>query len=450
MVSMSRQVLRVLLRPVSVVLFLLLHAGASHGAEQSPELPKAPLTLDECIELGLKNATDVRTAELDLRINDLRVKDARGEFLPSVDAQGRYLFNDRVDFGFERDNYDVSVTADYLVWDQGRRRIALDQARSNHEASGARLERSRQNLVFQIVQAYYRLLEAAKLVELDTELLESSRGNAGRVRAFYELEKAIEADVAAAEVRVATDELSLLNDQNAHDIAQANLPTILGLSPDARLSIADEADFDRYLETGKIERYAKSLNETIALAMGQRPEITESRLGLRALELTRKRAQLDRLPRVSAQGNFTANVDDYLNERDDFKKYRTWSASALVQFPVFDGGATKRALDRAELELARVEEQNAELHRTIALDVQQAYLNPLEAEKRLEISAVQVRNADLSLKVTAARFAEGLVIPLELFDAQAQYAQATTSQIRAFYDYKIAQRALDRAVGKRP
>jgi outer membrane protein TolC len=39
-------------------------------------------------------------------------------------------------------------------------------------------------------------------------------------------------------------------------------------------------------------------------------------------------------------------------------------------------------------------------------------------------------------------------IPLELLEAQAAYAQALTSQVRAFYDYKIAKSALQRAMGE--
>lgn len=424
----------------------LLAAVTTFAQADVPEATK-PLTLDDCLSIGLKNASSVKTAELDVRLSDLRVQDAKSAFLPSLSTQGRYSFDDRVDFGFERDNYNLDVTADYLLWDQGRRRIALDQQRFDRDASATRLERSKQQLVFRIVQAYYRLLEAEKLLALDDELLASSRNNAARVRAQYELEKAIEADVAAAEVRVANDELNRLNDENAVNIARANLPTILGLDPATPMEIEDDPTFERYRASSEIERYGASLDETIALALQQRPDVSESALSLRALELSRKQSLLDRYPRLSAQGNFSARVDDYLAERDDFGKHRSWSAAATVTFPIFDGGESKRAVERADLQLERLREQDAELRRTIALQVRQEYLGLTEAEKRLDISAVQVRNARLSLDVTAARFEEELAFLLELLDAQAQYGQATTNQIRAFYDYKIAQRSLQNAVG---
>jgi len=411
-----------------------------------PDLTK-PLSLDDCIAIGLRNASSIKTAELDVFLSDLRVKDAQSAYLPRITTQGRYSFDDRVDFGFKRENYNLDLTADYLLWDQGRRKIALDQQRYDREASASRFERNKQELVFRIVQAYYRLLEAQKLLALDDELLASSRNNAARVRAQFELEKAIEADVAAAEVRVANDELNRLNDENAVILARANLPTVMGLDPSTPIEIEDDPTFERYRETGKIERYERSLEETIALALQQRPEVRESALSLRVLELSRKQSQLDRYPKISAQANFSARLDDYLAQRDDFGKYRSWSAAAVVTFPLFDGGESKRALERADLQLERLRLQDAELRRTIALEVRQAYLNLIEAEKRLDISAAQVRNARLSLDVTAARFEEELAFLLELLEAQAQYGQATTNQIRAFYDYKIAQRALQNAIG---
>jgi outer membrane protein TolC len=411
-----------------------------------PDLSEA-LTLEDCIRIGLARATSVRTAEISVQLGDLQVKDAAAAFLPNVQSQGRYSFDQRVDFGFERENYDLNLSADYLLWDQGRRNIALQQAKQGRQAAQARLERSRQDLILEIVQAYYALLRSQRLLTLNRELLKSSRRNAESVTLRLQLGEAIEADVAAADVRVANDELNIVNEENNLNLARADLPAAMGLDPGTVVTVVDDPEFDTYLNTGRAKEYTRTAEETIALALAQRPEIRESELSLRVLELTRKTARLNRLPRVTARADFAANVDDYLHEGGDFKDFRTWSAAAALSFPIFDGGATRREVDRSELDLLRAREQHDGLLRTIALAARQAYLSLKQAEKRLEISAIQVRNARLSLEVTRERFAQEVASLLELFDAQDQYAQATTAQIRAFYDYKVAQRALERAVG---
>ena len=439
-------------RCLSVVMSALIAGllGASSASAQQDALPdlSEPLTLEDCLAIGLDYASSIKTSTLSLQSSGLQVDDARTTYLPSVRTTGSYLANDRTDFDFERENFDWAVTADYTVWDHGRRKLGLAQARDSHDSAAARLERTRQDLVLEIVRAYYGLLEGKTLVAFDEEQLELSQGNAEQIQAFEEVGTRIPADVAAAEVRVASDELALLNDQNRLAFSAAQLPTVLGFDPDTVVAVADDREFPIYRQTSQFAEYSQTLDETIELALRQRSEIQESELGLRIQGLSRVRARLERLPVVTVRANYGVDLDDYLHERENFKDFRFWDATARVTFPIFDGGATRRELERAELDLDRSEEQHAELKRSISLDVTQSYLNLKEAEKRLRISAVQVRNAQLNLDVTTERFRQELAIPLELFDAQTQFGLANTTQIRAFYGYKIAQHALDRAVGK--
>jgi len=352
-------------------------------------------------------------------------------------------------FDVGRDNFDLRVSAAYTLWDHGRRKIRLDKARTSREASEADLRQREQDLVLQIVQAYHEVLQAKALVELDEELLELSRGNADKVRAFVEAENAIPADIAAAEVRVADDELALVGDQNALELARAELPAVLGLDPRMAIEIAEDPGYGQYVETGAFARHEASLDATIDLALSQRPEIAESLLGLRVLALEHRRAGRERWPRLTADLGFAVDLDEYLREREDFSRFRTWDATARVAFPIFDGGVTKRGSERAELDVEIAREQHAALERAIALDAKQAYLNLTRAEKRLEITGVQVRDAQLSLEAATVRMEQELAILLEVLDAQTQFGAATTNRVRAYHDYKVAQQVLAHAIGER-
>jgi len=119
-----------------------------------------------------------------------------------------------------------------------------------------------------------------------------------------------------------------------------------------------------------------------------------------------------------------------------------------MNFPIFDGGVTKRRVQEAELVLEQTREDASDLERSVALEVRQTYLNLRRAERAMQISVTQVRNAQLSLDVIRGRFEQELAILLELLDAQTEFAQALTNQVQAFYDYKITQTALLRAMGE--
>ena len=299
-----------------------------------------------------------------------------------------------------------------------------------------------------MTQAYYDVLETQELVKVGEEILARSQENTARTQAFVDAGILIEADVATAQVREAIDEQSLLNDQNAHVIARATLPQLMGLDPGTLILVAPDTDYQRYLETGKIDVIEISVEEAIQRAFENRPEFKEMQSRIKQFEWGLTLEKLDRWPRLNAEYNYDVNLDDYLRERKNFKNFQSWDVTATLSFPLFDGGVTKRRVAEAELVLEQTRGDASELERSVALEVRQAYLNLKRAEKAVAISNTQVRNAQVSLEVIRGRFEQELAILLELLDAQTGLAQALTSQVRAFYDYKITQTALPTCNGR--
>ena len=79
------------------------------------------LTLEQCIQIGLEKSTSMRNARLNLAIQELRVKTARADYFPRISSTGVYDFSDRIDFGFEPENYDLGLRGQYTIWDNGQR-----------------------------------------------------------------------------------------------------------------------------------------------------------------------------------------------------------------------------------------------------------------------------------------------------------------------------------------
>lgn len=434
------------IRSVLTCALILVSLAAIAQEEQEIDLAQ-PLTLEQCIQLAVENSTDMRNARINLAIDGLRVKDARARYYPDIFVNGRYDFSDAVDFGFERENYDLGMGGQYTLWDNGQREANFSQAKDRRDATLNRNEQTKQNLIFQVTQAYYNVLKAQELVKVDLEILERSRENTNRVRAFVQAGIQIEADVATAQVTEANDELSLLNDQNALEIAMATLPRIMGLDPATLITVAEDIDYALYRDKGQIEAVVLSIEEAIQRAFETRPEFKELQSTINRLEWDLTLARLSRWPQLNAEYNYNVNLDDYLHERENFTDFRSWEVRTTLNFPIFDGGFRTRRIQEAALSLEQVREDASDLERSVALDVRQAYLNLRRAERAVDISNTQVRNAELSLQVIRGRFEQELSILLELLNAQTEFARALTNQVRAFYDYKIAQVALQRAMG---
>ncbi len=406
-----------------------------------------PLTLEQCIKLALDQSSEIRNARVDFAIQDLRVKNARSQFLPEVLLGGRYGFSDGVEFGFKRPNYDLDLTGRYTLWDYGQRRANYSQAKERRNATENRNERIKQSLIFQITQAYYDVLKSQELVKVSKEILARSQDNTAATKVHVQVGNLIPADIATSQVREANDELNLLSNENDLKIALATLPRLMGLEPGSVISLAEDADYAQYVERGEIEVTTMPVEEAIQLAYENRPEFKELNALLAQYEADARLAKLARLPQLNANFNYAVNIDDYLHEREDFHRFRSWDFTTRLNFPIYDGGATKRRVREVDLQLDQTREDFKDLKRSIALEVRQAYLNLKRAERALDISGTQVTNAASSLEVIRGRFQQELAILLELLDAQTEYAQALTNQVRSFYDYKIARSALQRAMG---
>ena len=401
-----------------------------------------PLNLDQCIEIALSQSSGMRRAGFNLTTAAFDVADARAKYWPSVDVNGQYRFSDDIDFGWEQQNYDAQIAADYTIWDHGRREAELAQAKANQQAVQSDYDRVEEDLIYSITVAYYDLLEAEKLIDVNEKLLEISRGNVEKAAAFQQAGKAIPADVAAARVEQANNELALVNVENDLELGRAELASRMGLDPRTPLKIVDVEETPTLTEMREM-----ALGDAMTKAIQNRPELSRLRDRAVSLEWSLKLAQLDRWPVMLAQTDYTVLLDDYLRDREDFKSYRNWSAVVSVSFPIFDGGLSKRREQNAEIAVQQMKEDIDDRERSIMLEVQQAYLGLERAEQSLDIADKQVKDATLSLNVTQGLYQEDMVILLEVLSAQAGYAQALINQVREFYDYRIAEKDLLKAMG---
>ena len=433
---------------VFVLTVLQFFVIADIGAQVPEEVDLSqPLTLEQCIQLGLEKATSMRNARLSLAIQELRVKNARADYFPRITSSGRYDFSNRLDFGFEPENYDLGLTGQYTLWDNGQREVSYAQTKEGLTITTNRNEGIKQNLILQITQAYYDVLKDTELVKVSEDVLERSKENTAQTVALKDAGILIPADVATARVREANSELSLLNNKNSLQISQATLPRLMGLDPGLLINVAVDESFQQYIERGTIEKIEITVEEAIEIALENRPEFKENEAQIKQQEWSLTLSKLQRWPRLSANANYNVNLDDYLRERQNFSDFRNWSVGASLNFTLFDGGVLSNRVREQNMQLEQARENASDLERSVALGVRQSYLNLKRSETAVEISNTQVVNAQLSLDVIEGRYKVGKAILLEVLDAQTSYAQALNNQVNAFYDYKVAKARLEDAMG---
>ena len=127
-------------------------------------------------------------------------------------------------------------------------------------------------------------LKRQELLKVSEQIFARSQENTQRTREFVAAGTLIPADVATAEVREANDELSLINNVNSLQIAQATLPRLLGLDPGQLLTVSVDESYQLYQDRGTIERIEMPIEEAIQIALNSRPEFEERQAQLRSQE----------------------------------------------------------------------------------------------------------------------------------------------------------------------
>jgi outer membrane protein TolC len=178
-------------------------------------------------------------------------------------------------------------------------------------------------------------------------------------------------------------------------------------------------------------------------ARRKRPEVAQDEARVRAAEQGQSIARIARKPRINT--NFVFNVNP--NNPADRSNY---AISANVSVPVFDGGLTEAQERVAKSQIQAAAAQLEQTKKDVASDVEQAYLNLVNARERLQAARLAVDASRVNLEAATARYrlgAAGTTV-VDLIQAQVQFATASNSAITALYDVQLAQAQLDRATGR--
>ena len=227
----------------------------------------------------------------------------------------------------------------------------------------------------------------------------------------------------------ASVEQALADARERVSAATRELARIAGRSPDAPLDAVPDSVFERPLE--------QTAEQAVHSALTRREELAQAAQGERAAGAGVRIATGSSLPSLSGAVDVAWLADDWtLDERD-----RSWTASLVASWDLFQGGTAlaRRAAARAELERARLATRDAE--ERITVEVLNAHEAARVAYAALATSRVRAEAARRTYVLVARRYEEGAASPLELTEARSLLTTADSDQILTLYRY--AQRGVE-------
>jgi outer membrane protein TolC len=414
------------------VWILLTVALVPIGLPALAEDAKQPaLSLEDCINIALKNQVDVLVARNNTDAAKSRATQATSEYFPTVSVQNNtFRIGSRSVLGSSRTGTALTVTQN--IYDGGLREALVQGSRYGVVENESGLARTVQTVTFDVTRAYYEVLRARHLSDVAGASVKYNEGLRELVEARVEAGDAAEADVLPVEAELANARVNLLSAQNTVRTTTIQLQNTMGLSPQPAFDV-QEVDKPPETEIRALETY-------VSAAVSARPDIQQGEAGVGAARASVKSSRISLYPQPTITGEYQHGVGGL----------RSNSAQVFggITLDVFNGNRNRAAYKGAKASQASAEERSKQVMKDVQAQVQEAYFNLTSAKERLAASDVGLAAAQKNYDVQEAKYKQGLAITLDMLNAELQVITAQTNAVQARYDYHIAIAQMEYAVGK--
>lgn len=439
--------------PVLLVALLVLVISAT--AQPAPA--QTPLTLPQAVEIALEKNPTRKAALADQQAAAADIRDARSNLWPHLQfvesftrsndpvfAFGTKLRQQRFaadDFDLSRlntptpiNNFNTRFAATWNVFDFRETWLDVARAERLHQAAGRQLERTEQELVFRVVDAYFSLLLALKQLQVADDAVRTAEANLARSRARFEAGLVVESDLLSAQVNLAARQQERIRADNAVAVARVQLNHELGVPAESAFAPA-EVLAERDLPVATLE-------ELEARALAQRPDLEGVRLAEAAQEKNVEMAKAAFGPRVNVVAGWEANSQSFLGNGGT-----NWLGGVEVQFDIFRGGAKRARLARERAVRDRLAAVRAQAASGVHLEVRRAYLDLGAAHQQVDVARASVAQAQESLRIIQNRYEAGLTTITDLLRAEEAAHHSRTDYWEAVYRWQVSYANLELATG---
>ena len=422
--------------------------GQSAAAGNAPA-PLLKLTLEQAVGLALKQNTTAQVAVLAAAEAQQDKNIALSSLLPQAQLnlqEQRQRVNLEAQFGgtipkgfpFPRaigpfDVFSTGAGFNGPLFDLTLFR-RYQAARATASASRADSLSTREQVILLVVSQYIGTLRATADVEASESRVKLAQALYNQAADLQKEGVGTGIDTLRANVELQNENQRLIEAQADEQRSLFALSRLLNLDPRQEIGLADSLSF---FDTPQPE-----VESSLEQALAGRPEWKALEDQIRAAEYSKKAAGEQRLPSVRYSGNW-----DELGT-DPGRVIPVYTYTGIVSVPLFTGGRIKAESTRADLEIQRVKEQQADLRNSIALDVKTALVNLNSARNEVQVANLGVQLSKQEVEQARDRFNAGVANNIEVIQAQDSLSRANDNQIAALYRFNQARADLARAIGQ--
>lgn len=413
--------------------------GAAPGLPPAGTAPKT-ISPMEAVDLALRNNPATRQAWYSARAAAATVGSRQSAYYPNVEVDGSYNRQKSAALGgqtiFYQTTYGPSAILNWLLFDFGGRAADVAEARALLAQANAAHDAIMNDVILQVLQAFYGYEGAKSLLAAQEASLKQAEENLSAAEERHRAGVATIADVLQARTTASQQRLAYDTVKGQIAVIRGALATALGIPANTPVEAGELP------EDLNLDRVTQSVDDLIALAERQRPDLAAARSAAVAAERHAASVRSDLFPTL---GGLASGGRTYFGGAAATSFADLYSVGVLLRIPVFSGFQKQYDLRRAEEERGVAEAAAESVKQLVIQQVWSSYYNVKTAAQKIRTTRDLVESARESADVTRGRYTAGVGSILDLLTAESALASARAQDVgaRAEFLFSLAQLAHD-------
>ncbi len=407
------------------------------------------ITFNEAVEIALERNVAIRRAQNNLDLQGLTVTSEYADFLPNVSLNSSLnrnygLFIDNTTFEqrtTRTDGFNMSGNSGVNLFNGFSDVASLKAAKATLEGQEYSFERTKQTVVFDVIQAYLNVILAEENIRIRKEDVDAQSKSLEQIREFVNVGTRPVSDLYQQEAILANSEAQLLTAENTFEVNKTRLMRVMQLDPLGEYAF--EAPRAEDIDTTPRMYQAETMLRT---AFELRPDLRSQEMTIESAAQSVRVAKAGRYPTLSASGSVSTSWSSarrsLFSFGDQLDLNRSERVGLSLSIPLFNRLNTHTNIQRSQVQFrnAQLDLENAQ--QNVALEVRQAYENYLTATKRLDVTAKQLRSSEQALEIVRERYNLADATLVELTQAQAAYTDSASQRAQAVFEFHFQERVL--------
>jgi outer membrane protein len=447
------------------------------------------LSLTQAVEIALLHNLNVKSYEINLKNAELTYQQSRFNQLPAVNGNinqsesfGRSINPYTNGYDSRNINYNnVGLNSNLTLFNGGALKNTIAQNEFSLKATQQDLASIKENISLQVVLAYLAILNAEDQLVIANSQSQITKLQIDRTQKLVNAGSLSMTSLLDLKAQLANEEANIVSFQSALDI---NKLTLLQLLNDSSIQAFDLARIQVPVPSAK--GYDFSVNDIYTKALDLQPLVRAADFRVQGAMRSVSIAKAFRLPTLSLNGSWSANQSNALRTVellgtqtvnlgsvaiggqsypvstvqpkygsgttvgyfDQLNNTQNKVVSLNLNIPIFAKYANRTRVMQAGLQQRNAEIEAERARLTLRQNIEQAYVNMLNAAKKYEAGSIQVAALEESFRASESRFSAGAIDFVSYNLQKTNLDKARLSLVQVKYDYVFRTKILDFYQGK--